>query len=175
MNGAYGLDTDLETDPDAGRRLSEGLARVVSIDGDRVWLEPETVSGCGGCSSAMICGTKSGNSRRMIAKRFAIPNEHGLRVGERVVVGVEDGTLVRAAATAYALPLLLLFAGGLTAKWSGGGDGPAALAAVSGLVLGFIVAHLWARRLGRQGGLTPRFVRRAAATAPLGADACHQD
>jgi sigma-E factor negative regulatory protein RseC len=173
MDGAYGLDTGF--DDDSGRRLSEGLARVVSIEGDRAWLDPETVSGCGGCASAMICGTKSGNSRRLLAKRFAIPNEHNLRVGERVVVGVEDGALVRAAAAAYALPLLLLFAGGLTAKWSGGGDGPAALAAVSGLLLGFVVAHLWARRLGRRGVLTPRFVRRAAATAPLGADACHQD
>ncbi|HYG89159.1 MAG TPA: SoxR reducing system RseC family protein [Azospirillum sp.] len=170
MNGALGASPDLDTGDDTGRGLSEGLARVVAIDGNRVWLEPETVSGCGGCASAMICGTKSGNSRRLAAKRFAIPDEHGLRVGERVVVGVEDGALVRAAATAYALPLLLLFAGGLTAKWSGGGDGPAALAALSGLLLGFVLAHLLARRLGRRGVLTPRFVRRAPP-----ADACHQE
>ncbi|WP_448190866.1 SoxR reducing system RseC family protein [Azospirillum sp. sgz301742] len=169
MDGAYGLDSDLDTE--AGRGLSEGLARVVAVEGDRVWLEPETASACGGCASAMICGTKSGNSRRLIAKRFAIPNGHGLRVGERVVVGVEDGAVMRAAATAYALPLLLLFVGGLTAKWSGGGDGAAALAAVSGLLLGLVLAHLRARRLTRRGVLTPRFVRRAAAAA----DACHQE
>ncbi|PWC56075.1 SoxR reducing system RseC family protein [Azospirillum sp. TSO22-1] len=168
MNGALGASPDVD---DAGRGLSEGLARVVAVEGGRVWLEPETVSGCGGCASAMLCGTKSGNSRRMAAKRFAFPDEHDLRVGDRVVVGVEDGALLRAAATAYALPLLLLFAGGLTAKWSGGGDGPAALAALAGLALGFGLAHLRARRLNRLGLLSPRFVRRA----PPATDACHQE
>lgn len=154
--------------------LVEGSARVVALDGDTVWLEPEQTTSCGGCASASACGTKSGNSAGWLMKRrFAMANEHGLAVGDRVVVGIAAGGLLRASATAYGLPLLMLLGGGLTAKSMGGGDGAAAMATLAGLVVGLGLAKLWAGRQLARGDLSPRFIRRAFGPGPGGG--CHVD
>jgi sigma-E factor negative regulatory protein RseC len=109
--------------------LVEGTARVVALDGESVWLEPEQTTSCGTCVSATACGAKGGNSARwLVARRFLVRNTHGLGLGERVVVGISEGTLLRASVTAYGLPLVALMGAGLVAKSLGGGDAVCAAA-----------------------------------------------
>lgn len=151
---------DSVTDP-GDREVTEGIARVVALAGDVVWLEPEQTSACGGCKAAGACGVQPG-SRRLVARRFSLPNSHGLAVGERVVVGVTDSTLLRAALTAYGLPLLVMLVAGVTTQKMVGGDGAAAVAAVAGLAVGLGLVRLWARRSAARGELTPHFIRRAS-------------
>ena len=38
--------------------LTEGIAQVVEVEGNMVWLVPESGSSCGGCASASACGSK---------------------------------------------------------------------------------------------------------------------
>lgn len=149
------------------RDIAEGVARVVAVDGRLAWLEPEQTTSCGGCMSASACGM-GGNARRLAARRFSLVNEYDLRVGDRVVVGVTEGALVKAAGAAYGLPLLGLVAGLLLSRALDASDGAGALAALAGLVLGLLLSRLRAARLSARGELSPRFLRRVHGPGPGG-------
>jgi sigma-E factor negative regulatory protein RseC len=149
----------------------EGIARVVDIQGATAWLEPEQTSSCGSCASASSCGAgKSAGASvgglgtvadRIAARRFALDNVGGLQVGERVVVGVAERALIRAALTAYGLPLATALTAGGIAESAFGSDLATMAAMAAGLLLGLLLARLVARRLSVRGELAPHFLRRA--------------
>ncbi|NTV71609.1 MAG: SoxR reducing system RseC family protein [Azonexaceae bacterium] len=155
----------------AALRSVEGIARVVRIEGDQAWLEPEQTTSCGHCASSASCGVSSREeagigtvTSRLQARRFHLDNPAGIsgfREGERLVVGVSERALLNAALTAYGLPLLFaLVAGGLT-QAAYGEDLTTMLGMSGGLALGLLAARLNARRLAARGDLAPRFLRRA--------------
>jgi len=79
----------------------------------------------------------------------AHPAAHGLPMhpGDHVIIEVDDGELLRAAALAYLPPLVGLLAGPVAAATLVPGSEPTALAgAVLGLAVGWGVARLWLRR-----------------------------
>jgi len=163
--------------PDAdGRDMVEGFARVVAISGGKAWAEPEQAPSCGGCHSAGLCsiGKQVGDpSARQMAKRFALPGDLGLAVGERVVVGVRENTLTTGALTAYGLPLVTLLIGGIAGQEIGRADSMAALGAVGGLAVGLLGARIISGILSARGVLTPRFLRRAFEAPPDAS--CHTE
>lgn len=136
-------------------------ARVVAIDGDKVWLEPLQTSSCGGCASAAVCGSKGMGTlaSRLEARRFAIDEIRGLAVGDTVELALAGSKLIQAAALAYLLPLLaaLICAGALQARF--GSDAITLCGALGGMALGFVAMRLLARRLAARGGLNARIVR----------------
>ena len=141
----------------------EGIARVGRVDGAVAWLEPEQTTACDACAAAAAChATDLGPvAGRMAGRRFPLGNSADLGVGERVVVGVNDGALLKAALTAYALPLAgALCAGGL-AEGAFGSDLASMAAMAIGLGLGLLAARIAARRLAARGALAPHFLRRA--------------
>ena len=155
----------------APTRSVEGIARVVRVEGDLAWLEPEQTTSCGHCASSASCGTGQREAAgigtvasRLAARRFALDNPEGaaaLQVGERVVIGVGEGALLGAALTAYGLPLLTALIGGSLGQGMYGEDAAAMFGMVGGLAFGLFVARLLARRLAARGDLAPRFLRRA--------------
>lgn len=150
--------------PDAtDRDLIEGVARVVAIEGGTAWLEPEQTTACGHCAGKAVCGVAPG-SARLVARRFALANDHDFQVGERVIVGVPEESVRRAALTAYGIPLLLMLASGVTVQKLGGGDLESALATLAGLAVGIVVVRLRSRLLSQRGQLTPHYLRRAFGT-----------
>jgi sigma-E factor negative regulatory protein RseC len=150
----------------------EGIARVVGVEGAVAWLEPEQTTSCGSCASAASCGAGAGEggigttANRIAARRFALANADGLRVGERVVVGVAERALIRAALTAYGLPLATALAAGGVAESAWGSDLATMAAMAGGLLLGLLLARLAAGRLSTRGELAPRFLRRATVSPP---------
>ena len=146
----------------------EGIARVVSIDGARIWLEPEQTSSCGSCASAAHCSSPGAPgigtvANRIHARRFPLDNTAGLRVGERVVIGVDYRALVRGSLVAYGLPLLTTLLAGAVAQGAWQSDGMTIVTMVAGMGAGFACARIAARRLAARGELEPRFLRRATA------------
>lgn len=150
----------------------EGIARVVRIEGATAWLEPEQTTSCKGCASASSCGSPGIGTvaSRMEVRRFALDNPGDLRVGERIVVGVDDRALIKAALTAYGLPLATALAAGGLAESAVGSDLVSMAAMAAGLGLGLLAARFGARRLSRQGELAPHFLRRAQP-----GETCHTD
>ncbi|WP_295389306.1 SoxR reducing system RseC family protein [uncultured Thiodictyon sp.] len=155
------FDTDerLET---GSTELVEGTARVVEVTGAVAWLEPEATTSCGGCAASGACGAKGIGTiaNRVAARRFPLRDHPELRVGDRVVVGVRGDALVKAALTAYAMPLVTLFLGGGLAQWAWGTDATTIAASVGGLLFGLVLARLGAGRLFASGASAPRFLRR---------------
>ena len=158
-------------DSTATLRSVEGIARVVRVDGDQAWLEPEQTTSCGHCASSASCGVSSREeagigtvTSRLQARRFYLDNPEGLsgfREGERLVVGVSESALLMAALTAYGVPLVFaLTAGSVTQAWYGD-DLTTMLGMAGGLALGLLAARFKARRLAAKGALAPRFLRRA--------------
>lgn len=125
--------------------LIEGLARVVGIDGDRVWLATEAPAACGSCATQSACG--SGKAKR--GASWCVPRDLGpgqalLALGDQVLVGVDRRALTRASMTAYALPLLTMLVAASALQTAG--DTVAVVAALAGLLLGVAAARVLARR-----------------------------
>ncbi|MBF0562545.1 MAG: SoxR reducing system RseC family protein [Alphaproteobacteria bacterium] len=163
--------TDVVEDfPDPrGRTMIEGFARVVSVEGGTAWLEPDQPQSCGGCKSSGMCGP--GKSGLIKGRRFSMSNEHGFRVGERIVVGVGEETLLRASLVAYAMPLVVMLAAAMAAQLMTNSDAAAVGAAVVGLGAGLLLAKYGAGRLSARGDLSPKYLRHAHG----GEDECSLD
>ena len=150
----------------------EGIARVVKVEDGVAWFEPEQTTSCGHCASASACGASSAATgtgtgigsiaRRIELRRFPLEAASGLRVGDRVVVGVSERALLKASATAYAIPLLIALAAGGLAQAEFGDDLATMMAMAAGLLAGLAAARFAAHRLASRGELTPHYLRRAA-------------
>ena len=145
--------------------MVEGIAQVVEVDGKLAWLVPEQTTSCGSCASASACGAKGigTTASRLELRRFQLVNDTGLRVGERVVVGIRENALLKASITAYAIPLATLLSAGALAQWAAGSDLITIAAMCAGLAVGLVFARIGAGRLLLRGDLAPRFIRRASA------------
>lgn len=141
----------------------EAIARVVRIEDGLAWFEPEQTTSCGHCASAAQCGAKGIGSlaSRVELRRFRLDNATGLGIGERVVVGVDERSLLRASLTAYALPLLAALAIGALAQALFASDLATMMSMAFGLAAGLLASGRVARRLAARGELEPRFLRRA--------------
>ena len=85
-------------------------ATVVSIDNNQTWIETQRKTACGQCSASKGCGTSvlSKVVGNKLSKMRAI-NHIGARVGDEVIVGLNETFLLKGAFMTYLLPLLYLF------------------------------------------------------------------
>jgi sigma-E factor negative regulatory protein RseC len=141
---------------------ANALARVVSLDAGLAWLEPIQTGSCGSCASAALCGSKGigSLSNRLEARRFAVKDVVGLRVGDTVEVAFGGQNLIKAAAIAYVIPLLSALVVAALVQAQLGSDGWTMLGALGGMAAGFGLMKLLARRLEASGALNARIVRR---------------
>lgn len=116
--------------------MTESEATVVRVDGDQLWLGVD--NGCSGCDKISSCGAGEGRVQR-------VRNTIGARIGDRVVVTVPDGAVLRAALYSYLVPLLLALVGA-AAGTSLGGDRGAVGGTLVGLAGGWLALRLVERR-----------------------------
>lgn len=149
--------------------MIEQTGIVIDTDATSLWVETRAVSGCSSCSSAAGSCSTAAVSKLFAERRvrLRLPNSLAARTGDRVVVGVPEAVLVRAALWAYLLPLLLLIGAAWTAQQLGGSELIQGSAALVGLVAGFI----WLRRInwgtGGQDPIQPRLLRFAGQVTAL--------
>lgn len=134
-------------------------AQVIETEGGYAWVETQRKTTCGSCAVQKGCGTS------VLAKvlgnrtsRIRVINAIDASPGEMVVIGVEEGMLVRTSLAVYAMPLVFLLLGGVgggmladALQWSSR-EGATAVGGVLGLLLGF----LWLRRYTRSIALDAR-------------------
>lgn len=127
--------------------MLEQTAEVIQTASDGVWVQAVEPSGCG------TCGGQGCSSRRIAElfqrkpRQFLVDCDLALAPGDRVVVGIANGSVLKSALRVYGLPLGLMLAGALLAKAIQPGDG----SAVAGMLIGGVVGWLIAR-----GGRTAR-------------------
>lgn len=151
--------------------MVEECGRIVAVDRHSVWVETTAASGCGRCQEAGGCGQNSifrmlGNRGRQLQ---VASGELNAQVGDRAVVGVPGGALVRASVTAYLVPLLALLAGAMIGHYAGSGSDVLAIAGgIAGIAAGFGVSHFVTARFAARIGLQPVLV--SVGRAGLGAE-----
>jgi sigma-E factor negative regulatory protein RseC len=85
-------------------------AIVVSIENNQTWVETQRKSACGQCSASKGCGTSvlSKVIGNKLSKIKAI-NNIDAEVGDEVVIGLNEKSLLKGAFMTYMLPLLFMF------------------------------------------------------------------
>lgn len=106
--------------------LREGLAKVVLVRSDA----------CGSCSAKSMCHPSSGEMMSM-----EVRNEAGAAPGDKVIVSLPEGELLKASATAYLMPAVAAVAGGAVGWSRTGTDLGAIIGCVTGL--GLATAYLF--------------------------------
>ncbi len=126
------------------RLMIEETAVVVAHEPGIAWVETSRRNACGACSQSAGCG--SALLSRLFApgaNRLALEDRLGVAIGERVVIGIPDGLLVRASLIAYLLPLLTLVMGAVLAEWWQLAEIEVALTGIAGLGVGiWLTGHL---------------------------------
>lgn len=138
--------------------MIEETASVIAVDGDVAWVESERRSSCGSCS-AKGCGT--GALSKVLGskvQRLRVKNPVGAKVGDSVMLGIEERTLLQGSLLVYLMPLLSLLAGGLIGEklapqWGVSPEG----ASVVFAVLGLVASLIWLRGYNRRYADDPRF------------------
>lgn len=133
--------------------MIEEQAVVVELQGERALLEIERNQPCGICGATRGCGISIWGrffSRR--SNKFLASNQLDAKVGDRIVVGLEEGALFASAMISYVLPLALLLGGSLFgasfSRTAAGSDLFAAVGAFTGLFAGLLLVRLYS--VGRQ-------------------------
>jgi sigma-E factor negative regulatory protein RseC len=116
----------------------QGLARV----------EAARNSACAQCSSRSNCsqGVLSQWSRgRSVEIEVLNPDNLPLAPGQQVLIGLDEGGLMRASLLLYLVPLLLLVAGALVASMLGASEAIQMLTAALMLLVGFVAVRFLTR------------------------------
>lgn len=147
----------------------EAQAIVRHVDGSDAVIELAGRSGgCGRCHEPGGCGGGSviGQVFGPRCTIFRVPNTIDAKPGDRVVVRLVDGDMLRAALMVYLLPVALLVAGAFLglALAENAGDGATFLGGALGFLLALVaVVRFQARERGR-GRLQPVLRRGPAST-----------
>ncbi|BEH13690.1 SoxR reducing system RseC family protein [Marinobacter shengliensis] len=133
--------------------------KVVALSGDSVWVQTIRVSACQSCSARVGCGqralAKVSGGR---ANQVLVANTVGARVGDEVVIGIDEQSLLAASLAVYGAPLLMMVLASIAGyRWLGGTDAAAILGALAGLGAGFWWVRRWQRRSGDK--YQPRLIR----------------
>ena len=121
--------------------MLEQTARVTRTAPDGIWVQAVEPSGCG------TCGGQGCSSRRIAElfqrkpRHFLVDCDLSLAPGDRVVVGIAHGSVLKSALRVYGLPLVLMLSGALLAHGILPGDGPALTGMLLGGVLGWLAAR----------------------------------
>ena len=121
--------------------MLEQTVEVIKTAPDGIWVQAVEPSGCG------TCGGQGCSSRRIAElfqrkpRLFRVECDLALAPGDRVVVGIADGSVLSGALRAYGLPLALMLAGALLGQAIHPGDGAALAGLLVGGALGWVISR----------------------------------
>lgn len=138
--------------------MVEEQAVVVDVDNEIAMLEVVRRTPCSLCGQTRGCGASLwGKLLRHRPHIFKAANQVNAKVGDYVVVGIEEQALLRGSLLAYGVPLIAMMVGALIAVafWSANGNRD--VSAVIGAVLGLALGLLWVRGHATGHGLDSRY------------------
>lgn len=142
--------------------MIEEKASVVSVEGDRIWVQTQRKSVCGACSARKGCGTAS--LEQLFGKRrtqMMVSSELPVSTGDEVMLGIEEATLLRGSLLLYGLPLLFMLIGAMLIQSlvPSIGELPVIAGAISGLLLGLFLVAGYAKKLRHDPRYHPTILR----------------
>jgi len=126
--------------------MIEEHAIVVSVSGDDAMLEIVRKKPCGLCGKSRGCGISLWGKLFNHKSEFVASNNIGAKVGDTVIVGVDEQALLKGSMKIYGMPLLALLAGALLAMAflpAGASAIQKDTYAVIGAAVGLVLSLLW--------------------------------
>ena len=150
--------------------MIEETAQVARVDGEHAWLETQRQGTCGSCSARNGCGV-SLIERYATARMGQIRavNRVGAQVGDRVIVGIDEGALLKGSAAVYLSPLAGLFGGAAAGEALApfnellSAEAASILLGLLGLAAGLLYLYRYSRRHRWDPRFQPVILRTAAA------------
>lgn len=136
--------------------------KVVDVDSQGVWVETVKQSACGSCAARNGCGQKLlasvGQGKRFV---FKVNNPDNLSVlaDDEVLIGIEEGSFLKATLFMYLTPLLALFMGAVVADMLGASEGVMILWSFASLVVGFLFVRFGSYSLFRSCKYQPTLMK----------------
>jgi sigma-E factor negative regulatory protein RseC len=121
--------------------MLEQTAEVVKTAADGIWVQAVEPSGCGTCGGQGCASRRIAEMFQRKPRHFLVDCDLSLAPGDRIVVGIARGSVLRSALRAYGLPLGLMLAGALLAQAVLPGDGPAVVGMLLGGVAGWLAGR----------------------------------
>lgn len=121
--------------------MLEQTAEVVKTAADGIWVQAVEPSGCGTCGGQGCASRRIAEMFQRKPRHFLVDCDLALAPGDRIVVGIARGSVLRSALRAYGLPLGLMLAGALLAQAVLPGDGPAVVGMLLGGVAGWLAGR----------------------------------
>ncbi|MEQ1602437.1 MAG: SoxR reducing system RseC family protein [Methylophilaceae bacterium] len=145
--------------------MIEENAIVVDLENDMAMLEVIRRTPCGLCGQTRGCGISLWG--RLFGHRnnvFKAINRVNARIGDNVIVGINEQALLMSALTLYGIPLLTTLAGALVGAAFPGensllADRHAAFGALAGLVAGLLWLKVHSSGLGLNSNYQPVILR----------------
>ncbi|THB72400.1 MAG: hypothetical protein D6B28_05510 [Gammaproteobacteria bacterium] len=147
--------------------MIEDVATVVAEKGEDVVIESIRKSSCSSCGAGSACGTNvlatlfDQNSRN---PRLTLKNTVGAKVGDKVIVGIDEKIVIKSSFFVYIVPVLsmILFAAiGLVAGDYIGmeSDAASSILGLVGLLLGFGWLYYYSKKLATEKQYKPVILR----------------
>ena len=136
--------------------MIEEQARVTRIKGNQVYIQSMQSSACQHCIQQDSCGTAL-YAKVLPSREMAIFSTLQLNAGDTVLVGIEEGHLLRASLFMYLLPLLLML---LTVGLFEGSDTSTALLALFSLLSSLYLIHRLQKQLVFSFMAAPQLIRK---------------
>ncbi len=141
--------------------MVEEQAVVVAVEEHAAWVETQRKAACDSCAVNKGCGTAVlskvlGNKRSRLR---VLKHDLQLRVGDEVVIGLQEHALLRGSMTVYGSPLLLMMVGALLADYAGRqwlGHTSDFLDIIFGIA-GFLAGLVWLRLYSARIAQDPRY------------------
>jgi sigma-E factor negative regulatory protein RseC len=144
--------------------MIETSALVIRTEGPDAWVETHKEGSCAACGTGSCDAAAFSDLFHRRPRQYRARNAIGVRAGDRVVVGLRDGALLRSAAAIYGLPLLLLLSGAVLGDWfspaSSVRDFWSVLGALAALLVGSIWIIWFTRKSSKEDRYQPVILRR---------------
>ncbi len=132
--------------------MIEEQAQVIEIKGNRLFLQAQTQSSCGSCSVSKGCGTSL--LAKVVGRKFThfqAENNINAKVGDTVIVGINEDALLKGSVMMYALPVAAMLFFALLADYFLGAvsqyrDLMIAATSIMGLILGSLISKWYFNR-----------------------------
>jgi sigma-E factor negative regulatory protein RseC len=121
--------------------MLEQAAEVIVAEPGSTWVRAVESSGCGSCGGQGCSTRRIAELFRRDTRGFQVDSVFPLMPGERVVIGIPDGSVLSGALRVYGVPLATMLLGALLAQVWMPGDAGALAGLLAGAGLGFLLAR----------------------------------
>ncbi len=148
--------------------MIEETGQIVEADERYAWVEAASSNSCSHCAANQACGTASLQKWfKRKPNRLRVINNHDVKAGERVVVGIPEQALVKGSFLIYMLPLLCLIGAAIAGAYLdnalgwGHRDAVSMLFGLAGLIGSFrVLQKYYINKAERQSQYQPVILRR---------------